>query len=130
MTTNAVLEPALQTNYLRRARKLLGECYARRESAQWLAADKLAEFIQSNQRLLAALAIGLPKEDTTIEDLKLSEDRVVVRYKSHDDPTPEFAATLSDKPSVSLSHITVLRLDDGSVIEHCRSVYQINLLSR
>ena len=130
MTTYALADPTLQSNYFRRARKLLGERYASLRSDRWLAADKLAQVIKSIDHLLSAIYEGLPKGNLIIEDIVIQEDRVIVRYKSQDSLSKELAGTLSNNEAVNLSRVDVLRIGDGKVIGRWDPVYQIKELNR
>jgi hypothetical protein len=128
MTMTAVAEPALHANYLTRIRKLMGERYASRPAEEWLAAERLARFIKSIERLLSAICKGLPEGNLKIEEIKIQGDRVITKYRTLAYQESE-ESVISPLKIISLESIAIINLRNGEVQGNWDTVYQVNALS-
>ncbi len=76
-------------------------------------------------RLSTTVINALPKGALSIEDMVIKGNRVIVRYKTQRDQKPENGNLKKDNRVVGISSFDALRLDDGKVVEHRDTIYQI-----
>jgi predicted ester cyclase len=87
-----------------------------------------AECIEAFTRFFGAVCDSLVKCELTIEFMVVKNDRVMVRYKLKGVPTREFMGISATGQAITVSSLDVFRLNDGKVIEHWDTVYQIAAL--
>jgi hypothetical protein len=116
------------TSYLERARKLQPKRQASNQIYGGAGSLVSSRFEKALERCLITLGNAFLQDNLVIEDLVIKGDRVVVKYRVEDPPVEESNGNLDSDPAVAVNSIEVLRLDDGRVVEHWDTVYQINTL--
>jgi hypothetical protein len=100
MTTNALVEPTLVSDY----------------------ANKISK------RFLQSILHVLPQGNLTIEGMMIKGDRVEVKYKLQDSPTEKATEILPDDRSVAVNSMYIFKLGDTRIMEHRDNVYQVKTL--
>jgi predicted SnoaL-like aldol condensation-catalyzing enzyme len=81
--------------------------------------------INSFSRFFGTVCDSFRNCDLTIDNMMVRDDRVLVRYKLQGTQTREFKGVLAIGQTVTVNGLDIFRLNDGKVIEHWDTVYQV-----
>jgi len=68
---------------------------------------------------------ALPRGVLAIEDIVIKDDQVIVRYETENDRNDKELSLINNSRVVTVNSFDALRLNDGKILEHRDTVYQI-----
>ena len=80
--------------------------------------------VKSVERCLTSLVNSLPQNNLVIENLVIRGDLLEVGYRV-EDSEERISETQAEDSAFSITRMEILRLDNGSVVEHWNTVYQV-----
>jgi SnoaL-like polyketide cyclase len=124
MFSGAPMRTILPGNYLER-RKRLQRFHADQAEERKEIFSVSPRIVKSLERCLGSLVKALPDKNLVIEDLIVRGECVEARYRAEEPVREATSEILAGGDAVTVTRVQVLRLDNGSVIEHLDAVYQV-----
>jgi hypothetical protein len=124
MFTEAPVRTILPGNYLER-RKRLQRFHANQAEEREETFSVSPRIVKSLERCLSSLAKALSDRNLVIEDLIVKGECVEVRYGAEDPSAEAISENLAVGDAVAVTRVQLLRLDNGGMIEHLDTVYQV-----